>query len=313
MTRPAKPACTYEHVNRMTARHGWFREQLWLMEHVLWGRWSYWLAVCLNGTIGELPEWAIPQVPFAADWTAAAPPGPLVDRLAGQPHGPAILEMVGSPREAHRHTIKTLERASDHGNNHLQVLIDWWLWAFGSPRVMERPRISERGAVVLYSDFELQRLVGNPGDWGSAIALEFVGTKKSTGWFPTPLNVAEMMVRMTFPAEGDARLLSTLDPAVGAGVFLLAASNYSLDLYGVDIDPLMCALCEFACWLFVPWLVYGNKGLIREFREKRAREAAERPTIPAGHVEVGGRHYRIPDGADAESTIESLRAAMAEV
>jgi len=249
-----KYKCDFKHVDEKTKDRGWFQNQLWPIEGVINGRWPYWLAILLNGTIGDLPDWAIPQIKFINGHSL------LRENLTKQ-----MNEMIGTIEEAKKHIFNIIERCLRRGG-YLQMIFDWWLWGFGSAMVKERPRIDEETAIILYTQMELHRLIGNPADWGSIIGLEFIGSKKSSGWFPTPQHVAHMMTKMVI-GDGDNRVKSICDPCVGAGVFLLEASNYSLNLFGIDIDPLMCSMCEFAGWLFMPWLVYGNKRRIKEFNK----------------------------------------------
>lgn len=297
-----RTSCTPEHVEKMTTQRGWFQTRLWQMEDLLNGRWGYWLAICMNGTVGQGPEWAIPQLNFAAHFENGNPTCARFAELTANEHGRKVLEMVGGPAEARKHALKLFEEGLDHGGNSLQQLVDWWLWGFGSNRLKERPRVSERGALAMYSGLELHRLVGNPADWGSAVMTGLEQTRKGSAWFPTPMHVARMMTKMTFEADGrDTRLLSVLEPCVGTGVFLLEASNYSLDLSGVDIDPLMCSWCEFAGWLFMPWLVWGNKSMIREFRERQqvaapaiaTAEPVEPPKIQLPSVARQGKLFAL--------------------
>lgn len=263
----------------MTSQHGWFRHHLWTIEGILNGRWPYWIAILLNGTIGKLPAWAIPQLDFSSHADGVQPGCRNLAALGGSITGLKLRRQAGGAAEAKAHAIKTFQKALDNGSNHLQQLVDWWLFAFGSGRVKERPRLSERGALTMYCDLQLQRLIANPADWGSWISLEILGGSKSgTAWFPTPMSISHLMTRMTFEMNGeqDTRLLSVHDPCVGTGVFLLDASNYSLDLCCQDIDPLMCAWTEFAGWLFIPWLVWGDKRQIREFAARDLRERVDR-------------------------------------
>jgi hypothetical protein len=43
---------------------------------------------------------------------------------------------------------------------------------------------------------------------------------------------------------------------VGSGRMLLHASNFSLCLYGVDIDPLAVAMCKINGALYAPWMSF---------------------------------------------------------
>jgi hypothetical protein len=68
------------------------------------------------------------------------------------------------------------------------------------------------------------------------------------------------MVRMTLhesEKEGrDPRVLSVCDPCVGSGRMLLHASNFSLNLWGQDIDPVAVAMCKINGALYAPWLAF---------------------------------------------------------
>ncbi len=267
----AEVRATFEHVEKMTQQHGWFQNQLWVIESALNGRWAYWWAILLNRTIGELPDWKIPRLEFSSHCYENSPLATNRVDLSQSEHGQEMLQSVGSPAEAKKHILKVFERAMRNGN-YLRDLIDWWLFAFGSPRITQKPKLHEEAAIAMYSDFELHRLIGNPADWGSVLGLEFTGGNKGTAWFPTPMCLAEMMTQMTFGGQ-DCRCKSVNDCCVGTGVFMLVASNHSLNLSCCDIDPLMVSLCEFAGWLYIPWLVYGNKQFIKEFREDRPAES----------------------------------------
>ena len=266
---PTAPlTATPEHVDHMTKDHGWFRQQLMLIEAALWGRWPYWLATVLNRRLGPLPEWAIPQIDFGS---IAGP------RQLDHPD-PELRRMAGTADEARKQTFKAFGDALQTGG-YLGDLFRWWLYAFGSPTVPQRPALSDHAKVAMYSGLNLGWLLGHPGDWGAELCLEFLGTDRRGGWFPTPITVTDMMVRMTMTQDVvDTRAMSVHDPCVGTGVMLLCASNHSLNLSGQDINQTMCLACEFNAWLFVPWLVYGQ-GAVRELRGHPP--APPRPT-PAG-------------------------------
>lgn len=271
LTSPNEPkvqrgvVATPNHVDQMTERHGWFREPLMVIEAALWGRWPYWVATVLNHRLGPLPEWAIPQIPF----------GPISGGSRIAHSNPKIVEMVETAEEAKKRVFKAFGDALRTGDN-LSDLLAWWLYAFGSPTVTEQPKLTDEGKVAMYSGLNLGWLLGHPGDWGAILCLEFLGPDRRGGWFPTPINVAKMMTEMTLGVgDGDKRTLSVNDPCVGTGVFLLCASNYSLNLSGQDINRTMCLACEFNGWLFVPWLVYGQHSV----RELRPQTPSPQPTL----------------------------------
>lgn len=282
MSAPARtksvPRPSVGHVLERTAERGWFRQQLWAIEGLLWGRWPYWLAMGLNRTVGKLPEWKIPQVPFAAPRGCNQKPGPYVEPITDE-----MREAVGTPHAALSHVLGVFERCRRYTHD-LIGLVQWWNWAFGGS-VRERPRVPDEVEVILYHELQLHRLIGNPADWGAEITSEWYGGGKGgTAWFPTPLSIVTCMTEMNFGIHGgDTRLLTANDPCVGTGAFLLGASNYSLRLSCCDIDPLMCAWTEFAGWLFIPWLVYPQ--YIREFHQPSVAaaepiSAAETPVNP---------------------------------
>jgi hypothetical protein len=68
------------------------------------------------------------------------------------------------------------------------------------------------------------------------------------------------MVKMTMAEKvtdgRNSRLMSVNDPCVGSGRMLLHASNYSLNLFGQDIDPLAVAMCKINGALYAPWLAF---------------------------------------------------------
>jgi hypothetical protein len=100
--------------------------------------------------------------------------------------------------------------------------------------------------------------------------------KKRMGQFYTPLSLARRTVSTAFNqlfADGKydsiekVKDLKILDPAMGGGVFILAALEYLIHhcekkgieasklsladcLYGVDLDPLACEVAPLALWLY---------------------------------------------------------------
>jgi hypothetical protein len=121
--------------------------------------------------------------------------------------------------------------------------------------------LTDEGNEKLYRRVNLGPLLARPHDYlGEYVAAGKSGGWNPTGFYPTPHNVVECMVRMTMHdtrAEGrDPRLMSVCDPCLGSGRMLLHASNYSLCLFGQDIDPLAVAMCKVNGALYAPWLPF---------------------------------------------------------
>jgi hypothetical protein len=145
-------------------------------------------------------------------------------------------------------------QAKGHGANEAWCsFIDWLLWGFGSDLLKDFPdRIDEDASWRLYTTFNLGVMMQTPADymaWGSTE----LAVMKAGGYFPTPMNVCIMMAATQM--TGRDKTSKTIDPCVGTGSMLLAASNYSLRLYGQDINLNMVKMCHVNGFIFVPWLV----------------------------------------------------------
>jgi hypothetical protein len=113
---------------------------------------------------------------------------------------------------------------------------------------------------------------------------ERVGSGKynPNAFFPTPQTVSNMMAAMVMEGSTD-KMSSVLDPCVGTGRMLLAASNYSVQLFGCDIDRMCVLACSLNAALFMPWMLVP-KG-----------EAMPEPTIEAvSEARVSWGHSPLP-------------------
>jgi hypothetical protein len=145
------------------------------------------------------------------------------------------------------------------GWSDFRSLLDWLMWGLAVSK--EESNLTEPVNEKLYRAVDVGPLLVRPYDYLG----EFVSQGKAKGWnptafFPTPHNVVELMIRMTMAdnhKDGrDPRLMSVNDPCVGSGRMLLHASNFSLDLFGQDIDPLAVAMCKINGALYAPWLSF---------------------------------------------------------
>jgi hypothetical protein len=171
------------------------------------------------------------------------------------------------------------------GWSDFRMLLDWLSW--GLMLTKEEPALSDEVNEKLYRAVDVGPLLEHPYDYLG----DFVAQRKANGWnptgfYPTPHNVVELMVQMTMndqPDDGrDPRIRSVCDPCVGSGRMLLHASNYSLNLYGVDIDPMAVAMCKINGALYAPWLAFGLPSSILGASPESKPDA-----VPVGHVARG--------------------------
>jgi hypothetical protein len=148
--------------------------------------------------------------------------------------------------------LHTIDRRHDCWSP-MEPLLDWLLWGFGLTK--EPPKMSAQLNEDLYRNVNIGPWLLNPYDYLGEWIADQKGKWNPHAFFPTPHNVVEMMVRMTLDLEGDdMRSKTVMDPAVGSGRMLLHASNFSLRLYGMDIDPLLVKTCLVNGALYAPWM-----------------------------------------------------------
>lgn len=144
--------------------------------------------------------------------------------------------------------------AEQHGSwSAVGELIDWLAFALGVAR--EPSRMKDAVQEKLYRAVNLQPILDSPYDYiGTWLAEQKYA--QSGGFYPTPHDVVEMMTRMQFEDGADSRSETVCDPCVGTGRFLLHASNYSLRLFGMEINHTILRACLVNMALFVPWAVF---------------------------------------------------------
>lgn len=187
-------------------------------------RWGYYLE-CLD--LGRLPDHPIPQVYFERDKHAAH----LLTRW-----------------------INILDEHSG-GWSSMRDLVDFLSFALGTER--RDPNLPDKVSERLYREINLVPWLVHPYDYLG----EYIAARRGSGWnpnafYPTPASVVRAKASMIFADAGDCRAKTVLDPACGTGRLLLEASNYSLRLYGQDVDPLMVQICKINGALFAPWMAF---------------------------------------------------------
>jgi len=231
---------------------GWLLQQVQLAHFGHPGvvnRWGYWMDCIEAGRILPVP---IPQLEFAAEGD------------------PQVRKGWDGEYSALGKLLAGFERIESVGGwDDFQKLVDWLAWGLG--QAPEPPRMSPQGNEFLYRNFDFGPWLLLPADYLGSYLCERRGKGwNPAGFYPTPMNITMMMSAMvsgTSPHGGrggggrakdfrkDMRAETTLDCCVGSGRMLLAAANYSLRLYGQDIDPLVVKICLINGALYVPWMV----------------------------------------------------------
>lgn len=176
-------------------------------------------------------------------------------------------------------------------------LIEWLGWALGVEK--EPPELAEEKNEKLYRAVDLKPFIMYPRDYlGQWICERLPSKHNATAFFPTPHEVCELMVQMTFHDEaqegGDTRLKSVCDPCVGTGRMLLHASNFSLRLFGQDIDPLVTRITKIHGALWAPWMVFPLPESV--VGEEKVPPPPESLPVPEEHrPEDGVPVYRVDD------------------
>lgn len=281
------------------------RERGWLIPYLVHadevfgvGRLAWWCEACADGA---LPARGIPQIEFRGSSDTRVRPD-LVDLSATVAERGPFAGAPLSPDGARRH-IEGLVDQMGGGWEALLYFIRWLSWGLGVSSGTEAPRAwgtssSAEWDEMLTRLFHVQRLLAGEADVLGAILAE----RHGAGWnpnafYPTPMEVCTCMAAMSFGdgaalADGrDGRLAAVCDPCVGTGRMLLAASNYSVNLYGADIDQTMVDSCAINMALFAPWAVYqplGARDLLQRPRrslagDQRAVEGIDEQRQAAGH------------------------------
>jgi hypothetical protein len=218
---------------RRELKHGWLLPNLLFVDECLWGRWDYW-ARCYEAS--ELHPEPIPP-----------------------------LDLLPTPHQATRRMLEaSLDCIPQHGSwrtwgswSYFDYFLSWLLFSLGHKGQSELP--TEPAGCTgasnrLYQVFALDAMLLWPHDyWGALLAESSYG--KAQGFYPTPHHICEFMAQMACDGKKDIRAETVCDPCVGTGRMLLHASNHSLRLYGMDIDPTLCKATLVNGYLYAPWLV----------------------------------------------------------
>jgi hypothetical protein len=213
-------------------KRGWILPYLEQMDGMLWGRWQYWM--------DALERQAVPAEPI-----------PRIEWEEDPKRTPALTVWKAS--------LDCVPRHGTWGDwDHVRYLLRWLLYGFGSILQEEPPTEPfgcEGASDRLYQVFCLGALQLWPHDYlGDLLAESSYG--KHNGFFPTPMHLVQFLTKMTCGEYRGGELLTSriCDPCLGTGRFLLDASNYSLCLYGMDIDETMVLASVVNAYVYAPWM-----------------------------------------------------------
>lgn len=231
-------------------KKGWLIPYLLGLDNMFFKRWDYWTRICLSDRIPSEP---IPNIRFQPSYHY-------------------------QQKQVYKNIRKCLDFAA-HISNPLEQFIDWLLWGFNRG---DFPNITDKIEDYWYRTFNLGLFYKEPADHWGEIASEYLGRNNSLGFFSTPGNVVDMMVSMNFggvPKHKHKRL-SVCDPCCGTGIILLYASNYSLNLYGMDISCLLTKIAQINAFVYVPWMAYRPMNL--NIFDEIEQEAITEIELPSG-------------------------------
>ncbi len=172
--------------------------------------------------------------------------------------------------------INLIEETSLAGSS-FQTIVDWMAWALGVSD--NQPALADSLQEKLYRTVNIEPWLLHPYDYlGDVLAEQRSRGWNTTGFFPTPHAVCEMITQLTMNEANstnghDPRTQSIMDPCCGTGRMLLHASNYSLNLHGMDIDPLVLTIIKINGALYCPWLAFPFPSRI--FNTDRVTESKE--------------------------------------
>lgn len=178
---------------------------------------------------GKLLDEPIPQIEFIGEFEQATKPG---------------LKMLND-------CIDKIAYSSGYAHG-IREFCEWLGFALGVTN--ERSKLDEDVQDFLYRNFNLEPLLIHPSDYLGQLLCES-NHGKGNGFFPTPIHICSMMAEMVKADKkgSDPRMETTHDPCVGTGRMLLVSSNFSLRLYGQDIDYLCCLITKINLALYAPW------------------------------------------------------------
>lgn len=220
------------------------------------GRWSYWSNTLLDADQQK--------------------PGPIPTVKFGRPNPDTIKNIT--------QTLKIAEQAGVRHSRAFEAWVVWVLHGLGCSGVIDPdapdqknfldhdtpdliPDLKYAGITpkILdgwYETFNLGLMIQYPADYCAYFAQG--GANKDynpytgSGFFATPIEVSKLLCDIQFGTmdRAEARRQKVHDPCCGTGSMLLAASNHSLRLSGIDINRFMVLCTILQGYLYAPWMVW---------------------------------------------------------
>lgn len=261
-------------------------------------RWGYLIETRKTGRLLEHP---IPTIDF--QYNAAA-----------MKHLEALVQVLEGP-------YRTWESFS--------LLVDWLAWGCGVTDSYPE-RVTDELAEALYRLLNIELWLSHPFDYLGHMIEVVTGTGcNPNGFFPTPVDVVRVMLRAQLGADpGDLRDKTFYDCSVGTGRTLLEASNYSLRLYGQDIDPFVVKICLINGCFYAPWMLdplpdsfWGDSVLDREIQrladlekvqsEVKASLPVHEPVVlPVGGVLSNAPTHQVTARGKRAKDVQSLQQSL---
>jgi hypothetical protein len=195
----------------------------------------------------------------------------------------------------------------------LRILMEWMGYGLA---VHDRypPELDDHDAEQLYRMLDLCFFWLHPCDiWGSLMSENIGSGWNPNAFFPTPMNLTEMMAQMVAHDEGaEQRHLTVMDPCVGTGRMLLSAGNRSMRLYGIDVDPLMALATKINLAIHQPWgvVTFSDRWWGKEMERLGLGGASSSWTEQSGQAEIGIRVAEAEDASEmAGYDVEAVAAA----
>ena len=229
-------------------------------------RWHYLLEILEAGKLIDKP---IPHVFFHSEFAARVRPG--------------------------LKQIEEMMRIVEYKTSTWNAFNDFCNWLGYACAVSSEPSgLSDDVQEQIYRKFDVSLWLLNATDYLG----QFLCETRGGGWnpnafYPTPITVVEMMCQI-LGGTGleDMRHQKVHDPCVGTGRMPLVMSNYSLRLYGQDIDALCVLITKINFALYAPW------GVCPVPDEFFPAEPERKIIAPAADTQISQKEkiYRSDDG-----------------